>query len=208
MPGVGDDQHPQPADPAGTPREPGPVPPVAGSAFSSAPGSPASGEPWRSGPTQTNTFPWAQPHMPSSPGYPGYGGHPFGAPAGATDTLLQPAPVRRTGRWRIGVAGLVAGAVIGGGAGAGVASLLDQPTSTGGSPAAAQNVVIKNPDSATTATAAAAKAAPSVVTIYVTSGSAAGSGSGGGLTHYRYRLAHNPPGALGGARTRPGPGRA
>src|SRR4051794_24082813 len=160
MPGVGDDQHPQPADPAGTPQDPGPVPPVAGSAFSSAPGSPASGEPWRSGPTQTNTFPWAQPHMPSSPGYPGYGGHPFGAPAGAPDTLLQPAPVRRTGRWRIGVAGLVAGAVIGGGAGAGVASLLDQPTSTGGAAAPGGEIGRKKTGPGATAPPAPAEGAP------------------------------------------------
>jgi putative serine protease PepD len=81
--------------------------------------------------------------------------------------------------------------VIGGGAGAGVVTLLDEPTSTVGSSTPAQNVVIKNPESATTATAAAAKAAPSVVTIYVTSGSSAGSGSGVVLTDDGYVLTNN-----------------
>jgi putative serine protease PepD len=89
------------------------------------------------------------------------------------------------------MAGLVAGAVIGGGAGAGVVALMDQPTSSSGSAAAAQSVVIKNPQNATTATAAAAKAAPSVVTIYVSNNSTAGSGSGVVLTDDGYVLTNN-----------------
>jgi putative serine protease PepD len=89
------------------------------------------------------------------------------------------------------MAGLVAGAVIGGGAGAGVVALMDQHTVTQGSAAAAQSVIIKDPKSATTATAAAAKAAPSVVTIYVANGSSAGSGSGVVLTADGYVLTNN-----------------
>jgi putative serine protease PepD len=79
---------------------------------------------------------------------------------------------------RIGVAGLVAGALIGGGAGAGAATLFDEPTRVTATGATGQSVVIQNPQTATTATAAAAKAAPSVVTIYVANGSSSGSGSG------------------------------
>jgi putative serine protease PepD len=55
----------------------------------------------------------------------------------------------------------------------------------------AQQVVIENPETATTATAAAAKAAPSVVTIYVQSGSSSGSGSGVILTDDGYVLTNN-----------------
>ena len=105
-----------------------------------------------------------------------------------------PAPVvapRRGGRFRVGMAGLVAGALIGGGAGAGTVALLDGDGSVVRSPAAAQEVVIENPETATTATAAAAKAAPSVVTIYVSSGSGSGSGSGVVLTDDGYVLTNN-----------------
>jgi putative serine protease PepD len=103
----------------------------------------------------------------------------------------QSVPSRRTGRLRIGIAGLVAGALIGGGAGAGVAGLIDDPAATSSTSAAAQNVTIKNPETATTATAAAAKAAPSVVTLYVSSGSNSGSGSGVILTDDGYVLTNN-----------------
>ncbi|MGZ4547170.1 MAG: S1C family serine protease [Blastococcus sp.] len=122
------------------------------------------------------------PGGPAGPGGPSGPGEPFGSPA-------VPEP-RRSGRMRIGIAGLVAGALIGGTAGAAV-TLADRPATTQGSSAAAQNVVIKNPDTATSATAAAAKAAPSVVTIYVANGSTAGSGSGVVLTADGYVLTNN-----------------
>jgi S1-C subfamily serine protease len=116
-------------------------------------------------------------------------GMPYGPTAGAaTETL----PARqRSGRFRIGVAGLVAGAVIGGGAGAGVVALTDRPASPAASAGSSQSVVITNPGTATAATAAAAKAAPSVVTIYVANGSASGSGSGVVLTDDGYVLTNN-----------------
>jgi putative serine protease PepD len=85
----------------------------------------------------------------------------------------------------------VAGAVIGGGAGAGVVALTDRPTSPAASAGSSQSVVIKNPGTATAATAAAAKAAPSVVTIYVANGSSSGSGSGVVLTDDGYVLTNN-----------------
>jgi S1-C subfamily serine protease len=142
--------------------------------------------------------PWAPQQAqtpPTPPYYPGYGGHPLPAPEPARGT----AP-RRSGRLRIGIAGLVAGALIGGGAGAGAAALLDDPSSTA-STSSAQSVTIKNPETATTATAAAAKAAPSVVTIYVSSGSNSGSGSGVVLTDDGYVLTNNHVVTLEGAGT-------
>ena len=143
--------------------------------------------------------PWTQPQpqVQTPPYYPGYGGHPFPAP----DPVPATRPERRAGRLRIGVAGLVAGALIGGGAGAGVAGLLDPPASSSSTSASAQNVTIKNPETATTATAAAAKAAPSVVTIYVSSGSNSGSGSGVVLTDDGYILTNNHVVTLEGAGT-------
>jgi putative serine protease PepD len=72
-----------------------------------------------------------------------------------------------------------------------VVSLMDSHGSTSTSAAAAQNVVITDPQNATSATAAAAKAEPSVVTVYVTDGSGAGSGSGVVLTADGYVLTNN-----------------
>ena len=145
---------------------------------------------------------WGPPQFPppqAQPQFPGHGyafhpaGPPAGPPPGPFGQPGAPEPVapRRAGRFRIGVAGLVAGAVIGGGAGAGMVTLLDGPVASTGSSAAAQNVVIQNPETATTATAAAAKAAPSVVTVYVSSGSGSGSGSGVVLTDDGYVLTNN-----------------
>jgi putative serine protease PepD len=133
--------------------------------------------------------PYQAPGYPS--GYPQAAPHTAWTPGGATQ-LPPPGPGRRSGRVKLGVAGLVAGALIGGGAGAGVVGLLDRPTSstTTGSPTA-QSVVIKDPTNATSATAAAAKAAPSVVTIYVTNGQGAGSGSGVVLSSDGYVLTNN-----------------
>ncbi len=138
---------------------------------------------------------WGPPRTPTAPVPTGFGSPPPGSPPVAQGSSAAPAPTpagRRSGRLRIGLAGLVAGALIGGAAGAGVASLTDDGDGSGGSsPTAAQSVVIQNPESATTATAAAAKAAPSVVTIYVTGRSSSGSGSGVVLTEDGYVLTNN-----------------
>jgi putative serine protease PepD len=150
-----------------------------------------------------------QPGWGAQPGYqqspyqsPGQASAGFGQPTtpqpawapGSTATLPATAPsdARRAGRWRIGVAGLVAGALIGGGAGAAVVEFPDgSGTQTAASGPTAQNVVIKDPTNATSATAAAGKAAPSVVTIYVTNAGSAGSGSGVVLTKDGYVLTNN-----------------
>jgi len=162
-----------------------------------ATGHPAT-DPHPAGRPAGSSFAWAPPDPPSPPTYPGYGGHPPGDPEGAAPAATGP---RRAGRLRIGIAGLVAGALIGGGAGAGVVALMDDPATVAGDGASAQSVVIQNPETATTATAAAAKAAPSVVTIYVANGSNSGSGSGVVLTDDGYVLTNNHVVTLEGAGT-------
>lgn len=136
---------------------------------------------------------WGPPRMPTTPSpAAGYGGLPPVAVPGEPGTAAgQALPARRSGRVRMGLAGLVAGALIGGAAGAGVATLDDDGGRSAGSPVAAQNVVIENPESATTATAAAAKAAPSVVTVYVSTRTGGGSGSGVVLTEDGFVLTNN-----------------
>ncbi|MGY1710165.1 S1C family serine protease [Geodermatophilus sp. SYSU D00758] len=141
-----------------------------------APGAPGThGTP---APTATST--WAPPAWQPAPGQ-------------VPPAFQPPAPPRerRGGRLRIGVAGLVAGALIGGGAGAGVVALSDGGTGGGTGTVAAQNVTITNPETATAVTAAAAKATPSVVTVYVASPSGSGSGSGVVLTDDGYVLTNN-----------------
>lgn len=122
--------------------------------------------------------------------------YPPAGPATATLPPLAPprAPApeeRRAGRLRIGVAGLLAGALIGGGTGAGVVALTDDGGSGTGTTPSAQSVVITDPENATAVTAAAAKASPSVVTVYVTSGSGSGSGSGVVLSADGYVLTND-----------------
>jgi putative serine protease PepD len=119
-----------------------------------------------------------------------------------TGTLPPPVPApapRHTGRLRIGVAGLLAGALIGGGAGAGVVALSGDGGGGGGGTVPAQSVVITDPESATAVTAAAAKAAPSVVTVYVSAGSGSGSGSGVVLSEDGYVLTNDHVVSLDGA---------
>ncbi len=135
---------------------------------------------------------WAPPPAPPAPPAPTWHAAPApGALHAPTATPPAPAPARRAGRLRIGMAGLVAGALIGGGAGAGVVALTDDDTGGGTTPAAAQAVTITDPENATAVTAAAAKAAPSVVTVYVSSGSSSGSGSGVVLTEDGYVVTNN-----------------
>jgi putative serine protease PepD len=151
----------------------------------------------------TQQFPAAPQHQPWPPagyGTPGYqqalGQHAPGTVPPAFQTPAQPGvpaqPTRRPGRWRLGIAaGLVGAALVGGGAGAGVMALTDDGTVATSSGAAAQSVVIKDAQNATSTTAAAAKAAPSVVTIYVSSSSGSGSGSGVVMSADGYVLTNN-----------------
>ncbi|MGY1747472.1 S1C family serine protease [Blastococcus sp. SYSU D00695] len=137
---------------------------------------------------------WRPPTPPAQPAptwHAPHGAGPAGHPGAAAAVLPAPPTSRRTGRLRIGIAGLVAGALIGGGAGAGVVALTDDGSGRGTTPVAAQAVTITDPDNATAVTAAAAKATPSVVTIYVTSGSSSGSGSGVVLTDDGYVVTNN-----------------
>jgi S1-C subfamily serine protease len=192
--GTGHDLHPT-GTPGTPPVQPSPAQPVAGATTPFQPVPPgASAQGGQQGPGA----PWGWGQAPSYPGTPFPPAHPPTAewlPAGGAPTAVLAAeqpPARRTGRLRIGIAGLVAGALIGGGAGAGVTALLDEPSGNAATTGATgQSVVIQNPETATTATAAAAKAAPSVVTIYVSSGSSSGSGSGVVLTDDGYVLTNN-----------------
>jgi len=150
----------------------------------------AYGQPYGSGRSYGSGHPLGSNQPPYAPGQPYGVGQPYGTPYTAVPEAAA-ASKRRSGRVRMGVAGLVAGALIGGGAGAGVVTLLDDPSGTNARSASAQSVVIQDPKTATTATAAAAKAAPSVVTIYVANSSGSGSGSGVVLTEDGYVLTNN-----------------
>jgi S1-C subfamily serine protease len=182
---------------AGTPpAQSGPGRPLTGATTPFQPAPPAHpaqhnpGAPWGWGQAPSypgNQFPPAHPQQP----HPRTAEWPAAGPGPAAIPTAGQPPARRTGRLRIGVAGLVAGALIGGGAGAGVTALLDEPSQITAAGTTGQSVVIQNPETATTATAAAAKAAPSVVTIYVASGSNSGSGSGVVLTDDGYVLTNN-----------------
>ncbi|SDM48132.1 putative serine protease PepD [Geodermatophilus siccatus] len=155
---------------------------------------------WPQQPAHGQAAPGQQATGTATPGHDALSGQqpPFEQPGPAAPA---PEPPRRAGRWRIGVAGLLAGALIGGGAGAGVALLADgsDGNSNGGGTAAAQNVTITNPETATAVTAAAAKAAPSVVTVYVTGASGSGSGSGVVLSRDGYVLTNDHVVSLDGA---------
>ncbi|GAB4082519.1 PDZ domain-containing protein [Modestobacter muralis] len=151
---------------------------------------PAGGAPQQ--PTQQFASP-GQPWPPAGYGTPGY--HQATAQAGGLPPAFQsgaPAKPARSGRWKLGAVGLVAaGALIGGGVGAGVVAVADDDSATSANAPSAQTVVINDPQNATTATAAAGKASPSVVTIYVSSGSGSGSGSGVIMTADGYVVTNN-----------------
>ncbi|MCZ2830084.1 trypsin-like peptidase domain-containing protein [Modestobacter sp. VKM Ac-2986] len=151
---------------------------------------PAGGAPQQ--PTQQFASP-GQPWPPAGYGTPGY--HQATAqPGGFPPAFQPPAPATRTrgGRWKLGAIGLVAaGALIGGGVGAGVVAVADDESVASANAPSAQPVVINDPQNATTATAAAGKASPSVVTIYVSSGSGSGSGSGVIMTADGYVVTNN-----------------
>ena len=151
--------HTQPTDAFGQP-----VAPVGPAATVYAPG--------------TAPQPYAQQTQPTQPyiGIPapagsGAAGGNGGGAGGSTNKRRATLPI---------VAALIAGALIGGVSGIGVAAVLsnnDDSTQSSTS-AEPQNVVVNNTDSVNEITAVAAKASPSVVTISVQSDSGAGTGSG------------------------------
>jgi len=126
---------------------------------------------------------------PSAHSVPGYGafapGASFHAPGEGQDPGLGTPvfqPAKPGARKRFGTGALVAGMLLAGLAGGGVA--VGTQALAGGStvaiaPAAQSGqLIVNNTDSVNEITAAAAKASPSVVTISVSGGSSAGSGSG------------------------------
>lgn len=143
-----------------TPGAPSPVPPPP---VFAPPVAPASSTP-------------APPPPPAGPAAPPA---PSAGPSGPAGPTASTAPRPRSLAVPVIAAAIVAG-LLGGGAGAGIASLAfatqaAQPSGNGGSN---QTITVSNPDSSDVVTAVAAKAADSVVTINVAAGRTGGSGSG------------------------------
>jgi len=99
-----------------------------------------------------------------------------GAPQAATGPAASP---QRSLAVPIIAAAVVAG-LLGGGAGAGVATwaITSQSAQSSNNPGSHQTITVNNPDGTDVVTAVAAKAADSVVTINVAAGRSGGSGSG------------------------------
>ncbi len=126
---------------------------------------------------------------------PAFGGSPTGSSASTAPTAFRSrrlvVPI---------VAALVAGAVLGGASGAGIAVLLVQnPSQQSAAVNPQQGVVINNAATVNDITAVAAKASPSVVTIQVTSSTGSGSGSGVILSSDGYIVTNNHVVTLDGA---------
>jgi putative serine protease PepD len=173
------------AEPATTPVTPATTP-AAAPAASATPPAPPVGAPIEATGTPAPTASSATAAPPTAAG-------PATSPASAPSGTVPPtfsgpaaapapeahAPARRSSAVPI-VAALAVGALVGGGAGAGVAawavsSQFGQSQTTMSSP---QSITVNNPDSVTNVTAVAAKAAPSIVTISASSSAAGGTGSG------------------------------
>ncbi|RLP70095.1 PDZ domain-containing protein [Mycetocola reblochoni] len=122
---------------------------------------------------------------------------PYASDAAADTTTTT--TTKRSGKGRLLLAGLAIGALVGGGAGAGVSALIGGATASGGSGSSVQtqNLTVNDTDNVTRATAIAAVASPSVVTLSVQGGSTSsgsssgGSGSGIVLSEDGYILTNN-----------------
>lgn len=117
------------------------------------------------------------------------------------ETFVGPAAVRERKQSKVApiVAVAVAAALVGGIAGAGVATVMGGQNSIVTASNPVQGITINDSDEVSTVTAVAAKASPSVVTIAVTGTQGAGTGSGVILDKEGYVLTNNHVVTLDGA---------
>ena len=117
------------------------------------------------------------------------------------ETFVGPAAVRERSQSKVTplIAVAVAAALVGGIAGAGVATVMGSQNSTTSASEAVQGITINDKDEVSTVTAVAAKASPSVVTISVTGSAGSGTGSGVILNKEGYVLTNNHVATLDGA---------
>ena len=117
------------------------------------------------------------------------------------ETFVGPAAVRERKQNKVAplLAVAVAAALVGGIAGAGVATVMGGQGSTTNAANSVQGITINDKDEVSTVTAVAAKASPSVVTISVVGTEGSGSGSGVILNKEGYVLTNNHVATLDGA---------
>ncbi|WP_167051451.1 trypsin-like peptidase domain-containing protein [Salinibacterium sp. ZJ77] len=194
--------------PAASTTHSAPVPPA-------APPTPVASTPPTASTTPTaSTPPAATTPPPYRPTAAPTASHPTGQPSptfagpSAAKTEQTTETTERKQRWLSAplVATALVAALIGGGAGAGVAAWAISAQNGGQSGTTTsdpQTITIKNPDEAELVTAVAAKAAPSVVTINVSANDSGGSGSGVILSKDGYILTNNHVVTLDGASSTP-----
>ncbi|AWR21154.1 S1C family serine protease [Aurantimicrobium photophilum] len=117
------------------------------------------------------------------------------------ETFVGPAAVQERKQNKVAplVAVAVAAALVGGIAGAGVATVMGGQNANNSASSNVQGITINNTEEVSTVTAVAAKASPSVVTISVTGAAGGGSGSGVILNKEGYVLTNNHVVTLDGA---------
>ena len=117
------------------------------------------------------------------------------------ETFVGPAAVRERKQSKVAplVAVAVAAALVGGIAGAGVATVMGGQNATNTASNTIQGITINDSEEVSTVTAVAAKASPSVVTIAVTGTEGSGTGSGVILNKEGYVLTNNHVATLDGA---------
>ena len=117
------------------------------------------------------------------------------------ETFVGPTAVQERKQNKVAplVAVAVAAALVGGIAGAGVATVMGGQNANNSASSNVQGITINNTEEVSTVTAVAAKASPSVVTISVTGAAGGGSGSGVILNKEGYVLTNNHVVTLDGA---------